>query len=374
MNECIFHIGMPKTGTSSIQESLYHGLTDGHFRYFGFGEINGSRGITTLFGNPSSYFYHLQKGISEREVESYRRKWFHRLERELSKASASGQRLIISGETAWALNEDQHSNFRKFLGERGFSVKVCAYIRPLKSYLESSFAQKVATGLGEFRIGSANREIFDFRKRIETIERVFGPENVSAHKYDPEMFTEGCVVRDFCRRYGICLKPEDIRRSNDSLSLSAVRLLYTYRKLGPGFGTGLTWLLLDWMLLRRLNELKGTPLRLHSSITEPLIQEFSCQQSWLEEKMKSDFSENSFKHDDKDCIRCEDDLFSYDRASLEWLASTTSSPIPQNPSDVAELIHRLRTRPQIRTATKFILESGQIKARGLRNRFRNGTK
>lgn len=57
MNQCIFHIGMPKTGISSIQEYLYYGLRDPAFRYVDFGEANGSRGVTTLFGNPETYFY-----------------------------------------------------------------------------------------------------------------------------------------------------------------------------------------------------------------------------------------------------------------------------------------------------------------------------
>jgi hypothetical protein len=263
LNTCIFHIGMPKTGTSSIQESLFFGLTDRSFRYFSFGEVNGSRGVTTLFGNPDSYFYHRQKGLTERDIKDYRRKWFGRLERALNKAAASGRKVIISAESGWLLNEVQMSAFRRFMEERDYTVNAVAYIRSWKTRIESGIAQKPRTGGRISNPKMINPRLLDYRAIIEAMDRAYGRENVQIFNYNPGDFPDGCVVKDFCERLGIRLNPENIRRSNDSLSLSAFRLLYTYRNLGPGFGVGLKWLILDWVMLRRLSELRGPALRYH---------------------------------------------------------------------------------------------------------------
>ena len=49
MAACILHVGMPKTGTTSIQESLYHGLDDPAFRYIGLGWTNSASYLVPLF-------------------------------------------------------------------------------------------------------------------------------------------------------------------------------------------------------------------------------------------------------------------------------------------------------------------------------------
>ena len=47
MSGCVFHFGMHKTGSSSIQNSLYHGLGDPAFHYADLGQPNASARIVT---------------------------------------------------------------------------------------------------------------------------------------------------------------------------------------------------------------------------------------------------------------------------------------------------------------------------------------
>jgi hypothetical protein len=358
MNLCIFHIGIHKTGTSSIQESLHHGLDDRSFRYFGFGETNGNRGITTLFGDPRNHYQHFHLGLTETDVETYRRKWMQRLGGVVQKVSGSGRTLVISAEDGWLLNEGQLGDFRRFMEDGGTSVRAVAYIRPWKSRIESGFTQRYRTGFEEFQASTMDPGLLDYRRRIEILDRVFGPQNVQIFKYDPATFPEGCVVRHFCLQMGIRFRPERIRMTNESLSLPALRLLYTYRKLGPGFGSGYKWLILDWILMRRLSELKGPPLRFHSSLAEPLMRDFEDQVPWLRERLGFGLEEDIHRYDGTDCIRQESDLFRYHRDSLEWLASATGSAPAGEPAEVARQVHVLRTRPSLRTLSSFIMESG----------------
>ena len=106
MNHCIFHIGMHKTGTSSIQESLYYGLRDPSFLYFGFGEPNGSRGLKTLFGDdPEFHIMNRKMGLSGERMELYKRRLQRRLEQAMDGhrpiGKPSSYRLNLPGTCRW---------------------------------------------------------------------------------------------------------------------------------------------------------------------------------------------------------------------------------------------------------------------------------
>lgn len=59
-----FHVGMPKTGTSSIQTALLYHLAHPGFQYVSFGEINGSCGIGTLVDEaPEAYVWNRLFGL-----------------------------------------------------------------------------------------------------------------------------------------------------------------------------------------------------------------------------------------------------------------------------------------------------------------------
>lgn len=65
---------MPKTGTSSIQESLYFGLADPAFRYVGLGEPNGSLWIESIFAErPEDFWVFRMQGRSGARLRLARR-------------------------------------------------------------------------------------------------------------------------------------------------------------------------------------------------------------------------------------------------------------------------------------------------------------
>lgn len=69
MKRCILHIGMPKTGTSSIQHFLFYGLKDARFQYFSFGEVDSCRGIGNIFmENPLQETRNIQQGWSMSKI------------------------------------------------------------------------------------------------------------------------------------------------------------------------------------------------------------------------------------------------------------------------------------------------------------------
>lgn len=92
VTRCWLHIGMPKTGTSSIQETLYYELIDPGFVYCGFGEINGSYALSAFVGK-SPYIASLRTlGVG---ADAYRRRMLGRFRRSVKRARDRGADLIL---------------------------------------------------------------------------------------------------------------------------------------------------------------------------------------------------------------------------------------------------------------------------------------
>lgn len=94
MNEVILHIGMHKTGTSSIQDCLAS-FDDGTTRYAQFGVANHSIPMTTIFAD-DPYAYHIwrDQGAAASLVDQRRSDYRAMLEQQLR--SSDHERLIIS--------------------------------------------------------------------------------------------------------------------------------------------------------------------------------------------------------------------------------------------------------------------------------------
>lgn len=368
MVHCIFHVGMPKTGTSSIQESLHFGLRDTRFRYIDFGhsQINACRAIATMFTeNPESFYYHRQRGITSEAIQRDRARCQRVLEGAIARARRCKETLVISAENGWEMQLRELESLRQVMDVLSCEVKVVAYVRPWAAWLQSAFQQRVKMGISHAILPPIARQILDYQTRVELLEGVFGKENVEVRQFLPERFPGGCSVQDFCQSQGIDFDAHRVRRSNDSLSLPAIRLLYTYRKLGPGFGHGRLALLKDWVLRKLLEQLEGPTVRFSTELFAPLYAELEAQMGWLEERFGVAFAQacRSEGVSDAETIRSEGDLFCYSEDSLEWLRGLTGKrSLRGEPSVVAEAMGWLRNHPSIQGLTSVL---GEV----MRNKF-----
>jgi hypothetical protein len=359
MERCILHVGMPKTGTSSIQETLCHSLRDPRFRYISLesGRTATNRALTVLFADPVEGSFLERPSGREQSVN---RRLLTRLERSLTRTLAQTRRQqaipILSAETCWVMGRSGLDHLRTFMEAQGYRVEVMVYLRPIKSWLESIFQEMVKWGQGSFEPlnplsphqGDKLSRI-DYNQRLSIFEDIFGKQHLSIHPFSHESLVGHCVVTDFCSKLGIQLDPEAIRRANEGIGIDAVRMLYAYNRYGPDRDQpGLKNRAVLW---QRLQAMGGESLRFHSTVLAPIQAEINAQHLAIGARLGIPFGEDLFSHDERSCIREESDLFRFSRPSLNWLASASGSdPVgggegPEVARQVSDQLHRLTRQP-----------------------------
>jgi hypothetical protein len=319
---------MPKTGTSSIQDSLWTNLNDPQFHYIDLtGHSNGSDFMNLAFmDDPLDYWLYRRLGHTKQRVSWLKRRYQQKLRRRLRRISNAKQTAIISAEACWRFKPSELEAIRSLMREEGFRVAIIAYLRPIKSWVESNIQQNTKYGNKITTItGIGNDQCMhhiSYAERMQTFARIFGIENVSVRAFTETGLIGGCVVRDFCQSLGIRLSPQSILRTNESMPVDTVRMLYCFNE----FLRTLSYpsLAANQLMLQHLKPLKGPGFHLHSRFFHDLQNHIESENEILQRKYGIDLHEDLFRHDKEDqCIRAPSDMMSFSRESLDWLAGAS---------------------------------------------------
>ncbi|WP_179381635.1 hypothetical protein [Jannaschia marina] len=225
MKRIILHIGMHKTGSSSIQRSL-NGYDDGRVRYADLGTENHSIPIYSMFSDTryEKRFFR-QRGIGRAEIDRRTEVYASRLTRELE---IDRETLILSGEDISRIPADDVPAIRDFLAPRCDEITVVGYLRDPVAFASSQFQQRVKFDARGIKIPEPG-----YRDRFEKFLEVFGPENVILRDFNRDTLVDGSVVQDLMEIAGIrgADWPEQV--TNESLSDAATRLLFRFNRHGP---------------------------------------------------------------------------------------------------------------------------------------------
>lgn len=225
MKKCIIHIGMHKTGSTSIQESL-NKFYDKNFYYARLGAPNHSIAIYSLFSqNPQAYAHF--KGFTSEEISSFITEVRQNLIKSIK--NANKRILIISGEDIRLLSQDELYIMKSFLQDYGYNdINIFSYIRSPIEYIQSAFQEILKATF--ISLKDIKQCYPNYRESFEKFLKVFGREHVYFRKFSLSKFPNGCVVRDFCNFFGINLLEGKIKRANESFPLEIVGLFYIFRK------------------------------------------------------------------------------------------------------------------------------------------------
>lgn len=342
----IVHCGMPKTGSTSIQVSLFRHLDDPRFHYVNLGRPNVNIQIANAFMlNPVEFHQHAKLGTSPRELMQLKKAAVESLEAGL--AAAGDRTAILSSEAISGLNKPEFRNLCDMLTRHRRTITVVGYVRRPKEIMESALQQRLKSGTWDFTVDSLFPK---YRRRFRKFDAVLGRKHVRVWLYEPETFPGGCVVRDFCSRLGISFNARNVVRANERLSLPAISLLFAYRRFGPGYGVGPAALKENMRLVRHISGLRGPKLHLHSSLVAPVLEEHREDIEWMEERLGTSLAEDLSAHDDEGAVRSEEDLLRFSPESLRWLAEQLGGDYVErwhpemSPQEVADWMHQLRLK------------------------------
>ena len=233
----IIHAGMPKTGSTSIQQTFAN-RDLGHVRYFRWRWPNHGGLVTLLFHEQAGHFgvYRLQ-GYSREELLPLREEWLESFEQDLTQPDAHTCLLSAEAISTWRWRS-MLAPLRAFLEKYSDDIQVIAYVRPPANYMPSVFQQRVKGG--KAGSGKFNPKGYwpQYRQRFEPLDQVFGRENVILRKFDRKTLKNGSVVDDLAGFAGIPVPHNSSQLENESLSLEALALWFVQRKFGRGRAIG----------------------------------------------------------------------------------------------------------------------------------------
>ncbi|MBF0122427.1 MAG: sulfotransferase family 2 domain-containing protein [Candidatus Omnitrophica bacterium] len=313
----IIHFGMDKTGSSSIQQSLYRKPFDARFYYLDLGYSNSKDAVVSLFGSLERVGRLKKKGATSFEQAMMKAGFGRRLDEQM--ALAKGKVAILSAKEISTFNQYELASLRAGLLARGASPFVAmGYIRPIKSFAESHFQEALKLNFRGAKWSEISRFFPRYRHRFEPFDKIFGRDNVQLLKFDPSLFPKGDVVLDFCSRIGMTFPPERSVRMNEGLSLDAVRFLYVHNMFKTGDGSEPRMDREQMLLQKSLYDLKGSKFYLHSRIVRPILEERKEDIAWMNARLGVSLQED-LTRDDEGAVTCEEDFLRFSPASLDWL-------------------------------------------------------
>lgn len=327
MKTCFFHAGMSKTGSSSIQSALYYQLDDPRFQYVSFGEINGSRGIATLFSeDPLTFPGNEMLGVTAASLGRYRNRLLSRAHLAIRRASRRDADLVVSAESGWRMSAAGLANMRSFFNGHGYQVRVVVYLRPWLPWLSSSLQEQLKHGqanLADFISRERLLKRCDYVIRVDNLVHVFGADHVECRPYIFDKLHAGCVVQDFFRSIGANASHPHAEALNPSLGVEACKLLYHYNRQHGRRKAGRLAYAKRLRLFAHLSRLGGPPLRLHPAVFQSIVPFLEDQRRRLLEAHGVSLPLESDREPAGPCIRDEPDLLDTLPSTMEWLARET---------------------------------------------------
>jgi len=269
-SEVVLHVGMGKTGTSSLQAMLHHnraGLVErgvlypaspGRRRHLRLGLAMQSEDRTP----PMSLDWRRQQVSTPAELRPL---FEDQLFAEL--AAARAPRLLFSDEALFGSTDDGIRNLRDLMDRIATTVRVVVYLRRQDDHLASRYQQEVKRA-GEVRRLAARLDQadfshkYDYHARLRAWRALMHPDAIVVRAFEPERFADGSLARDFLEATGLGIRPDELdagpvrNESVDAESVEFLRILNLHRRDQPGEIPGL---MAHNRILRRLERTATGP-------------------------------------------------------------------------------------------------------------------
>jgi hypothetical protein len=286
------HVGMHKTGTTSLQSSLGAVRNHPQWRMLKVGgRSNMGKALCAMFAaKPSKHSAFRKLGKTDEEISVEGGLLRERLRKAV--ASCSVPEIIISAEALTStIDAAGLAALRDLLLQHCREIRVIGYVRPPVGFKTSIFQEAVKHGKGKFNVAEAK---VHYRRRFRKFDDVFGRDKVLLRKFDTSTFPGGCIVADFFEQTGLSpLPPDAVVRTNESLSREACGMLYAYRKFGPGYGVGDTVIRENNEMIAPMFGIAGERLRFSGKLMLPHLTAELKDIRWIERRIGASLHEKS---------------------------------------------------------------------------------
>lgn len=339
---CIVHIGMPKTGSTSLQKALFSRIQDARVAYANLPDFNHSVAIYGMFTeNPMNYHMFSKYNFSIQKIIDFND--------ENKKLLIDGflnheeQVEIISGEDIYHMALNEIERFKSFLETYFKRIMIVAYVRPPKSMTESAFQQLVKyNDLGSLNINA----IYHPYKNFERFDRIFGEENVKLWKYEPKTLVNQDIYSDFCEKIGLNYTSKNSAiRLNESLSKEAIAILFThnfFNKIEKNLKYPIES---QHILVKHLSHVGNNKFTFSNTFIQKMLEKKKDDFVWIQNRIK-DSLEEALAANDASGISNEQELMEYATNYIDDLVKlldTTLIPfeLVKHPQTVAKLVDLL---------------------------------
>ena len=242
----VIHIGMPKTGSTAIQDALAANrdrLAESGVHY----PRSASKGSAH---HPLAWSVALHRRPRD-DVKSLS-DYMTALKLELQNSSGIA---ILSSEALFHLPSQELRQILEWARTLSRTQRLLVYVRPPAAFHEAWYRQLVKTSKYSrtFEEHLRMAPIVDSLTRLESAEGAIGRSRLLVRPYIRSAFTDGDVIGDFCSTLGI--GPVDwktrLADANPSLDVELVEFKVRLHKLGVDHSPLLASALLDWSSRRK---------------------------------------------------------------------------------------------------------------------------
>lgn len=284
---CFLHVGMHKTGSSSIQNAL-NGYCDDSLYYLDLGQPNHSIPlVSALMPDLQNYPQVKKWNLSNEQIDELKKRSIAKLYQGLR--SSTYKDVIISAEyfsQPGVPAKKNLSRLKAILKEHFDEVSVIAYIRSPKSFMESALQERIKGGDTKVTL----KALYPYyRGRLEKFYEQFGAQNVTLVDYEPANFSGGSVVSDFCRRVGIKADLPKTISSNEKMGYEAIALLYSYNFFRSFATPQVSKLFYSRVFLDNLQKISSSSFSLNETVVDEIVAANKEDVSWVEEVKGSVF-------------------------------------------------------------------------------------
>lgn len=373
MKPLILHIGIPKTGTTSIQSTLFWNTLQEPFRLLSLDTFFGNRAMSAVFKDRSQSAANFFTDTQSKKQQEYYRTFSKRyLHESLDRCARAGLTPIISAECIWRFQEREHQNIRLMANQYGFTPVVHCYLRPPVDRMESSIQQNIKTGV-HFRIEDVLSKTLAYRRNIQDLDRVYASENVNLHIFDPNTFPERCVVRHFFAAIGLSSQQISIHRENDSANLNVLQFMSAWNLFYQENNLKNRTRFQRRLVLESLKDLDGPKLHISPALVANLLTGFEEQQDFFKQRIGRTIPLSLSTRGDSVGIERMEDLLEFTKESLDWLwGSSAARPAgnmrsSRSLSEVVDRLNQLKWTYVVSQTRKHLWS--EWKLRGRRNRL-----